>query len=257
MTNWKELKVYRNLEPSEISKSFKSFAHFILDNLQDKSFCITETKTSKKIYRITEDIEQAIIFDNSNRWAKNQKDIRIDIAIKSLFSKTPEIDYLLSSAWEIDKEFKMFYPLTQEFLLLAEHLTEIINAKLVPFFDKYSTSEKIIANKDFFIRETTTEGQIWECSLVTENLIYDCSFRQRNKKLFMEYNTKFIEWQKNRLEQNNQIGDNSQSIVDIIKELNLEKEIFQNNELYEKEIINQNLRKQLYIENINKKKPSR
>lgn len=73
----------------------------------------------------------------------------------------------------------------------------------------------------------------------------------------MEYNTKFIEWQKNRLEQNNQIGDNSQSIVDIIKELNLEKEIFQNNELYEKEIINQNLRKQLYIENINKKKPSR
>ena len=236
MENWENLKVYRNLSPEEVPVRFKEFAHLIFEALEGHGFRLKETKTLKKLYTINDEFEQSIHFDNSSRWAKNKKDLHIYVCIKPLYSDKEQL-YRIFEAFQIDASFKMFYPLTQEYRLLAESLTKKIEKHILPFFDEFSSSEKIVRNCKELVSYNDFPATVKSpFNPDLQQLLYECSFMQRNKSLFYKLNNEFL---MERMEVYEQLKNDSvsESINEgLINGLRRQLQVFDNETLYEQEI---------------------
>jgi hypothetical protein len=250
MEKWENLKVYRNLPPDEVPKRFKEFAQLIMVNLEGYGFKLTETKTLKKLYRINSEFEQSIHFDNSSRWAANQKDIGVYIGVKPLYADK-EQSFRIFEAFQIDPSFKRSYPLTREFRLLAENITEKIQKHILPFLDSFSTSEKIVRQSRQLIEHNKT------LNTDLQQLLYECAFLQRDKSLFGQLNAEYLN---ERIKIHGQFNHDSKYALMNLKLINRFKrrqQIFDDNELYRQEIISLNEKSKKYLDFINKHKPIR
>lgn len=250
MTNWKKLEVYRPLQTEEIAPSFKKFAHFIADELVKENFKLKESKTVKKFYRFNEDFEQAIYFETLS----SKTDFRIKIAIKPLFSD-PSIPYWILEAFEISAAFKMTYPLTQEFLILAAHLVEEIRKDLIPFFDRYDSYQKVVLHHQELYKHYRTKNSETIPEFVSADLLfYDSSFKVRDTALFNQSHTRFLNRElsvyerfKDDLEAGKEILDR----IEAFKELQL---IFNDDKRYQQEIEKLNQKSIDYLKIFQKKK---
>jgi hypothetical protein len=257
MEKWENLKVYRNLPPDEIPTRFKEFAQLILASLEVYGFKLKETKTLKKLYRVNDEFEQSIHFENSSRWAKNQKEIHIYVCIKPLFSDKEQL-YRIFEAFQVDTSFKMYYPLTQEFKLLAENIIEKIQNHIIPFFDRFSTSEKIVNhNKQLaeYYKIPNTDKFIMNFDL--RQLLYECAFLQRDKHLFYKFNGEYLNERIKLYEQFKSDSKYEPINLELINELKRRQQVFDDNEQYRQEINLLNEKSKKYLEYINKQKPSR
>lgn len=244
MDSWKKLEVYRPLLSREIAGSFKKFANSIADKLRADNFKLKETKTVKKFYRFNNTIEQAIYFET----LKSKTDFVIKIAVKPLFSD-PDVPYWILEAFELSPDFKMTYPLTQEYLLLAEHLAEKINDHLLPFFDKYQSFEKIVFQHEELLKYyNMTYGENNPGILPADHLIYDSAFRVRNIDLFNKYHTKFLSRELEIAERFKNDEKTGFEIAESVKRLNHLKEIILSDERYSQEIKIQNEKSKEYAE---------
>lgn len=244
MDDWKKLEVYRPLLPKEVSKSFKKFANAIADKLRSDNFKLKETNVVKKFYRFNNHVEQAIYIEI----LKSKTDFVIKIAIKPLFSD-PGVPYWILEAFELFADFKMSYPLTQEYLLLAEHLVEKIDKHLLPFFDKYQSFEKIVFQHEELLKYyNMTYGQDNPGILPADHLIYDSAFRVRNIDLFNKYHTKFLNRELEIYERFKNDDKTGLEISERIVQLNRLKEIILSDELYSQEIERQQENSKEYLE---------
>lgn len=257
MEKWENLKVYRNIPPDEIPTRFKEFAQLIIAAFDSYGFKLKETKTLKKLYRVNDEFEQSIHFDNSSRWAKNQKDIHIYVCIKPLFSDKEQL-YRIFEAFQVDTSFKMYYPLTQEFKLLAENIIEKIQKHILPFFDRFSTSEQIVRHcKQLaeYYKIPNTDKAIVNFDL--RQLLYECAFLQRDKNLFYKFNAEYLNERIKVYEQFKTDSKYEPINLELINEFKRQKQVFDDNELYRQEINSRNEKAKKYLESINKQKPSR
>lgn len=242
MSRWTELKVYKNLPPNEIPKAFKTLTKHIVNGLAKYGFRLKESKTQKKIYRITEDFEQGIFLQNTAR-EKNRNYFDIYLMLNPLYSIDFQVDYLLEQLWRMDKDFKMNYPISQEFELLAEHLLELFERKVVPFFDEFSTTRQVVSGYEKLPLDIPFFGL---------KLIYESAFRERDEALFLEYNQKLIDPIQSTIDHQPHLDTSglSAKIAKILKE----REIFLNEELYAAEILRQNEHKDLFLSQLKEKK---
>jgi hypothetical protein len=257
MEKWENLKVYRNLPPEEIPICFEEFAQLLLAELYAYGFKLKETKTLKKLYRVNEEFEQSIHLDNSNRWAKNQKDVHIYVCIKPLYSDNKQL-YRIFEAFQVDSSFKMFYPITQEFKLLTECISEKIQKYLLPFFDRFSTCQKIVnQNKQLgqYYKIPNTDKVVLNFDL--RQLLYDCAFRQRDKNLFYKLNSEYLQERTKVYEQFKNDNDYRAIDLELIDGFKRQRQVFDNDDLYDSEITFQDEKTKKYIESLNKQKPSR
>lgn len=254
MHKWEDLKVYRNLLPEEIPNTFKEFGRQVVDRLNPWGFNLKESRTEKRLFRFVGDFEQGIYFDNSSR-VKNQKDFRIHISIKPFFTETPHIPYWIFQAFQIDSAFKMSYPLTQEYSLLSNHITDKIEKLIIPFFEKYSTVDLILSQHRMLLNhyKLPYDGSIPPNSSV-EKLIYDCSFRARSKDLFQKYHSKYLQERQIQFQQLKNHPEYGPRMLKEIEGLEAARQAFDNDELFDQEIKKQNERILAYKAQIAKKK---
>lgn len=255
MDKWENLKVYRNLSPDEIPACFKEFSWLVLAALECDGFKLKETKTLKKLFRHNNEFEQSIHFDNSSRWAKNQKDIQIWICIKPLYSDKEQL-FRIFEAYQVDKSFKMSYPLTQEYKLLAENMVEKIQKHILSFFDRFSSSEKIVKQSKQlaeYYEIPNTNKSILNSDL--RKLIYECAFLQRDKRLFYKLNNEYLIERTGVHEQVQKDRDYELINLELINGFKRKLEVFDNSELYREEIHSLNEKAKKYLESINKQKP--
>ncbi len=257
MKRWEDLEIYRNLPPEEIPKRFKEFAHFISEQLSPAGFRLKESKTQKRLFRFHDDLEQAIYFDNGSRWEKNQNNIRIYISIKPLFTDTPDNTYWIFEGFQIAPAFQMSYPLTQEYLLLAAHLVERIKQYILPFFDKYATVDKVVNHyQQLLAHYKIPQDGFIPPNGIAEKLIYECAFRNRNRRVFIEFHSKYLqEWQAYQAEFKNHPAYRQDTLA-YIEKLNTIKQILEEEDLYKQELERQNERAITYVSSFDKKKPA-
>lgn len=250
MTHWKKLEVYRPLQAEEISPSFKKFAHYIADELLKENFKLKESKTVKKFYRFTEDFEQAIYFETLS----SRTDFRIKIAIKPLFSD-PAIPYWILEAFEISAGFKMTYPLTQEFLLLAEYLVEETRKSLIPFFDQYDSCQKVVLHHQDLLKHYRTKNSDIIPEFVSADLLfYDSSFKVRDAALFNQSHAKFLKRELSvyeRFKDDLAAGKEISDRIETFKQFQL---IFNDDKLYQQEIDKLHQKSVDYLNTFQKKK---
>lgn len=250
MTHWKKLEVYRPLQAEEVASSFKKFAHFIADELVKEDFKLKESKTVKKFYRFNEDFEQAIYFETLS----SKTDFRIKIAIKPLFSD-PLIPYWILEAFEISAAFKMTYPLTQEFLILAAHLVEEIRKDLIPFFDRYDSYQKVVLHHQELYKHYRTKNSETIPEFVSADLLfYDSSFKVRDAALFNQSHTKFLNRELSVYERFKDDLADGKEILARIEAFKQVKLIFNDDELYQREIEKLNQKSVDYLNTFQKKK---
>ncbi len=193
MEKWEDLKIYRNLPPEEIPTCFKEFAHFICDKLSPDGFRLKESKSEKRLFRFNADFEQTIYFENTSR-VKNQKEVRIYVSIKPLFTDKPDMLWRIFQGFEVTPTFKMDYPLTKEYLLLAAHLLERIQQYILPFFDQYATVDQVVTHHQKLLThyKLPHDGSIPE-NATALRLIYESAFRCRNKDVFTRCYMKYLQ----------------------------------------------------------------
>jgi len=257
MEKWEDLKIYKNLPPEEIPTRFKEFARFICEKLKPHGFRLKESKTEKRLFRFNGNFEQSIYFDNSSR-LKNQKDVRIYVYIKPLFTDNPLFYRSIFQGFEVNPDFTMSYPLTKEYMLLADHLAERIEKHVLPFFDKYSTFDKVVSQYQQLLShyKNPYDGSI-SMNWVAVRLIYDCAFRVRNKEIFTTCHLKYLQEEQKNYEQCKNDPRLGQLYLDGIEKLHLTKRLFDDDDLHKQEVERQNERAFVYVSSFDKKKHSR
>ncbi len=223
---WQDLKVYRNLPPKLVPLSFKLFAHYITEKL-GSDFKLKESKTRKHfIYKSSEFYEISIYFDNGSPYEKNQTRIEVSIYCRM---KYKENGYFLSELYRMNDTFKMSYPLTKEFLLLADFLIDKIQKNIIDFLDKTLTENDVIKNRKE-LKKYFPEKFYYEIGL--RNLLFECAFLTRNKSVFNEICSEKIEEEKQQIIRHSK----EEPFINFIKELEDLKKVFDDDILYEKEM---------------------
>lgn len=234
---WQQLKVYQVFPPEEIPREFKTFSSLICEQLKEYGFQKRESKTNKWIYRQTEDFEQAILLDNSSRWASNRKEFEIDICITPLYHDR-KTNYRIVRAFELNPAFKMGYDLTREYPLLVDHLEKRFREFVLPFFDTYSTSKVVIAKRSrltSLVRPQTNDALQLHSDMT--KLLYDCAFRQRDATLFNELHA--LELRESIRLEKAFVSDTkyAQIYADKVLEVEKRKQTFDDDELFKQEIL--------------------
>jgi hypothetical protein len=178
MEKWEDLKVYRLLDPNDIPKEFKAFAENITANLSVYGFKLKQSKTVKQIFRITGDLVQSIFIENTNPYVKNQKEIKISVSIKPLFSDNLAAPYYLFDVWKLNMAFKMGYVLSQHNALLERHLTDLFIKHLLPFLDNFLDSKSVCKNQIMILEYQNGGSSV-------SDLIFECAFKNRDKEIFV------------------------------------------------------------------------
>jgi hypothetical protein len=152
----------------------------------------------------------------------------------------------------------MFYPLTQEYKLLAENINEKTQKHIFPFFDRFSTSEKIVRQSNQlaeYYKIPNTDKAIVNFDL--RQLLYECAFLQRDKSLFYKFNTEYLNERMKVYEQFKNDFKYEPINLELINGFKRQQQIFDDNELYIQEINSLNEKSKKYLESIYKQKPSR
>jgi hypothetical protein len=168
---WEELKVYRPLAKEELKPAFKDFTKIVAANLAPFGFSLV----GRKLIARSNDLLQIIHLDTRGSWTGISDHFKTEIALlvvsdKSHFFRSAE----LTGSKRIEDiiiGIRDNYRITKEYALLADFLTRKIIDVILPYFDKYNSSEKILSNRDFFKLGNQIENN--------ENLILFCELQNR------------------------------------------------------------------------------
>lgn len=256
MEKWENLQFYKEPPARRNSSTIQRFCSIDLANLKGFGFKLKQSKTVKTSYRINEEFEQSIQFDNSSRWAKNQQSIFIFVSIKPLYAEK-EQPYRIFEAYQIDSSFKMFYPLTQEFALLAANIIEKINKYLLPFFDRFASSKDIVIQSKQLIDYKILNSDQMYIGRDLRRLLYDCAFVRRDKTLFYMLNELALQERNKGIEMANKRNESVSMFLNMIEEVNQQRAEFDDDERYSKKIKLLKEKAVQYIDSLNRKKPGR
>lgn len=155
--NWEDLKVYRPLRKEDLKKSYKSFIKIIAENLSHLGFKLIGRRLIKK----SEDLFHVIHLDTRGSWMGVSDSFKIEIALTSLYDKEVFVkNYELTGSKSIEyiiPNMKDYCRITQEYPLLADFITRKIIEYVLPYFDKYSSSRQILADRDNFKLDNLTQ----------------------------------------------------------------------------------------------------
>lgn len=157
---WEDLKVYKPLKKEELKPAFRGLTKIIGQNLKEYGF----TKRGRKFYRLTYDLVEVIDFDYRGSWTGQSEYFDINIGLIPLCWPDLNKEYYLVASREIkeiDKTIKNHYRISAEYELLADYLTKRIKNKVLPYFEKYNSTKKVVENyRDFKYKSSCGGGDI-------------------------------------------------------------------------------------------------
>jgi hypothetical protein len=148
-SEFEKIKVFKSLPKDQWKSAYNELNKIIGVNLKKYGF----KKKGRKHYRLTNDLLEVIDIDNRGSWsgAKDDIEIRVGLVPYCWEGLTNEY-YLIGSKKieEIDKTIRKHFRISQEYLLLADYLSEKLIANALPFFDKYNSTKKITSQPYIF-----------------------------------------------------------------------------------------------------------
>jgi len=146
---WEDLKAYRPLKKEDLKLAFKDLTNIIGMNLKEYGF----ERKDRKLYRLSYDLLEVIEIDYRGNWTGQNEYFKTNIGLIPLCWPGLVKDYYLVASKEIkeiDSSIKNHYRLTEEYNLLADYLTRKIVSNVLPYFNKYNSTEKVLKHyKDF------------------------------------------------------------------------------------------------------------
>jgi hypothetical protein len=168
---WEELKVYRPLIKEELKPAFKDFTKIVAQNLKPFGFSLS----GRKLIARSNDLLHIIHLDTRGSWTGISEYFKTETALVAVTDKSPLIrgfELTGSKRFEdIVTGIRDCYRITREYPLLADFITRKIIEEILPYFDKYDRSEKILSNRDAF--------KLGELIERNENLILFCELQNR------------------------------------------------------------------------------
>jgi hypothetical protein len=147
---WEELKVYRPLTKEELKPAYKHFTKIIADNLKAFGFFLH----GRKLIRVSNDLLHIIHVDTRGNWMGINEYFKIDIAVMAVCDKSSFIrGFELTGCKRIEdisKNIRDHSRITQEYPLLADFITRRIIEYVIPYFDKYNSSGKVLDDRKSF-----------------------------------------------------------------------------------------------------------
>lgn len=138
---WEELKVYRQLDKSDINPTFKKFGNTLVSLLD--GYSIDQTTSVIKIFRQVNQLEQAIFVEKD----KASYNLKVKTSIKPVdFYRRHKFTMLniVPLGDIVNNHRRTSYPLTQEWNDLAIYIATRISSEIEHYFQKYNSYDKII-----------------------------------------------------------------------------------------------------------------
>lgn len=155
---WEELKVYRPLKKEELKESYKKFTSIIAENLSYFGFKLVGRRLIKK----SNDLFHIIHLDTRGSWTGLSDSFKTEIAITSIYDKEVFVkNYELTGSRSMESlipNLRNYYRITEEYPLLADFITRKIIDYILPYFDKYSSSKQILADRANFKIDNLTQA---------------------------------------------------------------------------------------------------
>jgi hypothetical protein len=147
---WEELKVYRPLTKEELKPAFKDFTRIIADNLKSFGYSLH----GRKLIALSNDLLQIIHLDTRGSWAGVSEYFKTEISLVAVSDKSPFIrGFELTGSKKIEDivlGIRDNYRITQEYALLADFLTRKIIERVIPYFDMFDSSKKVLNDRKSF-----------------------------------------------------------------------------------------------------------
>lgn len=154
---WEDLKSYQPLKKEDLKLGFRTFTKIIGANLKAFGF----KKKGRKLYRLSNDLLEVIDFDYRGNWTGQNEYFDTQVGLIPLCWPNLAKDYYLVASKEIkeiDTTIKDHYRLTTEYELLADYLTKRIIKYVLPYFEKYNSTAKILMHAADFKYKTVNGG---------------------------------------------------------------------------------------------------
>lgn len=168
---WEDLKVYRPLSKEELKPAFKDFTKITADSLKPFGFSLH----GRKLIALSNDLLQIIHLDTRGSWAGVNEYFKTEISIVAVSDKSPFIrGFELTGIKKIEDiviGIRDSYRITQEYHLLADFMTRKIIEHVLPYFDKFNNSKKILDDRRSF--------KIGDVSQGNDNLILFCELQNK------------------------------------------------------------------------------
>jgi hypothetical protein len=155
---WEDLKVYKPLKKEDLESAFRDLTKILGQNLKEYGF----KKQDRKLYRLSNDILEVIDFDYRGSWTGQNEVFDTNIGLIPLCWPNLIKDYYLIASKEIkeiDPKIKNHYRICKEYDLLADYLTKRIIKTVLPYFEKYNSTAKIVKNSGDFKYKTKSGGK--------------------------------------------------------------------------------------------------
>ena len=160
-SEFEKIKVFKSLPKEQWKPAYNELNKIISANLKEYGF----KKKGRKHYRLTNDLLEVIDVDNRGSWSGAKDDMEIRIGLVPYCWKGLANEYYLVSSKrieEIDKTIRNHFRISKEYLILADYLSERIINNVLPFFEKYNSTEKIVNQPYIFPYHTKCGGNdIW------------------------------------------------------------------------------------------------
>lgn len=147
---WEDLKVYKPLTKEELKPAFKDFTSIVASNLKPFGFSLN----GRKLIARSNDLLHIIHLDTRGSWSGINETYNTEIGIIAVSDKASIVrGFELTGCKKIEDiitGIRDHYRITREYPLLAEFITRKIVENILPYFDKYDRSEKILSNRDAF-----------------------------------------------------------------------------------------------------------
>src|SRR4051794_28587175 len=147
---WEELKVYKPLTKEELKAAFKDFTKIIADNLKPFGFSLY----GRKLVAVSNDLFHIIHIDTRGSWSGVNAYFQTEISIVAVSDKSPFIrGFELTGSKKFEDiviGIKDNYRITKEYPLLADFLTRKTIEKVLPYFDRYDNSKKILNDRKLY-----------------------------------------------------------------------------------------------------------
>lgn len=174
---WEDLKVYKSLDKKEVATVFKKFGNALLEQIS--GYSINQTASVIKIYRVVNQLEQAVFIEKG----RGVTDLKVATSIKPIdfYMKHRFTMLNIVPLGEImNNHRRTSFPLTQEWNDLAIYLATRIETDIENYFRQYDSYEKIIENR----KDIEPKG--YKLSNKYELLIY-AAIKTKQKNLLLEY----------------------------------------------------------------------
>lgn len=154
---WEDLTVYRPLTKEELKPAYKDFTKIIAGNLSHFGFKLN----GRKLIKLSNDLFHIIHLDTRGSWTGLGDSFKIEIALvpvcdTDVFMKNYELTGS-KRITDIIPKLKDYYRITQEYKLLADFITRKLIDFVLPYFDKYDSTKKVLTYASKFNVDSMTE----------------------------------------------------------------------------------------------------